>query len=160
MSSNPLQSTRESRQSIHPLLLYDPGILKGGIQLLKLEYLESEKTKAPVPRNQEVPKSAFGTLTGRSVLVATSHAWFHQCHPDPHGVKLRIMRKEFFPRLRKRFPYTQILIFDDWHSCPQWPRTTKENLLGRKTKFDSLPHYTHAIKNIFDRYIPKNLIYS
>ena len=126
MSSNPSQSTRESRQSIHPLLLYDPGILKGGIQLLKLEYLESEKTKAPVPRNQEVPKSAFGTLTGRSVLVATSHAWFHQCHPDPHGVKLRIMRKEFFPRLRKRFPYTQILIFDDWHSCPQWPRTTKE----------------------------------
>jgi len=126
MSSNHSQSTRESRQSVHPLLLYDPGILDGGIQLLKLEYFESETTKAPVPRNQEVPKSAFGALTGRSILVATSHAWFYQCHPDPKGVKLRIMREEFFPRLRKRFPYTQILIFDDWHSCPQWPRTTKE----------------------------------
>ena len=119
-------SERETRQQTHPLLLYDPHILDGGIQLLKLEYFEAETTRAPVPRNQEVPKEAFGTLTGRSILVATSHAWFYQCHPDPHGVKLKIMRQQFFPRLRKRFPYTEILVFDDWHSCPQWPRITKE----------------------------------
>ena len=119
-------SERETRQQTHPLLLYDPHILDGGIQLLKLEYLEAETTRAPVPRNQQVPKEAFGTLTGRSILVATSHAWFHQCHPDPHGVKLKMLRQQFFPRLRKRYPYTQILVFDDWHSCPQWPRITKE----------------------------------
>jgi len=114
------------RYNTHPLLRYDPDILDGGVQLLKLEYLEAETTRAPVPRNQEVPKSAFGELTGRSILVATSHAWFYQCHPDPHGVKIKIMREEFFPRLRKRFPHTEILIFDDWHSCPQWPRYTQE----------------------------------
>jgi len=120
-------STRKSKQSeVHPLLRYDPDILDGGIQLLKLEYFEAETTRAPVPRNQKVPKEAFGRLTGRSILVATSHAWFYQYHPDPHGVKLATLRKEFFPRLRKRFPRTQILIFDDWHSCPQWPRTTQE----------------------------------
>ena len=111
---------------MHPLLRYDPNILKGGVQLIKLEYFENPDTKAPVPRNQEVPKEAFGELTGRSILVATSHAWFHQCHPDPQGVKLDILRKDFFPRLRKRYPYTQILVFDDWHSCPQWPLRTKE----------------------------------
>ena len=110
----------------HPLLQYDPDILNGGIQLLKLEYLEDPRTRAPVPRNQEVPKEAFGTPTSRSIVVATSHAWFHQCHPDPEGVKLKILREEFFPRLRERFPNTEILIFDDWHSCPQWPRKTKE----------------------------------
>ena len=93
---------------------------------MKLEYFESKTTVAPVPRNQEVPKEAFGKLTGRSILVATSHAWFHQCHPDPEGVKLDILRKDFFPRLRKRFPHTEILVFDDWHSCPQWPRPTEE----------------------------------
>ena len=109
----------------HPLLKYDPDILNGGIQLIKLEYFET-RARAPVPRNQEVPKEAFGTLTGRSILVATSHAWFYQCHPDPHGTKLMVLRKEFFPSLRERFPKTDILIFDDWHSCPQWPRTTKE----------------------------------
>ena len=37
-----------------------------------------------------------------------------------------IMRKDFFPRLRERFPHTEILVFDDWHSCPQWPRVTEE----------------------------------
>jgi hypothetical protein len=126
MSSIQSSRERETRQSIHPLLKYDPDILHEGIQLLKLEYLEAETTRAPVPRNQEVPKNAFGILTGRSILVATSHAWFHQCHPDPHGVKLAILRKKFFPRLRERFPRTHILIFDDWHSCPQWPRTTQE----------------------------------
>ena len=115
-----------NRSDIHPLLRYDPDAMNGGIQVLKLEYFEAETTKAPVPRNQEVPENAFGELTGRSVLVATSHAWFHQCHPDPEGIKLEIMRKKFFPQLRKRFPHTQILIFDDWHSCPQWPRPTEE----------------------------------
>jgi len=119
-------STRQSRQLMHPLLQYDADALNGGIQLIKLEYFEAETTRAPVPRNQEVPKSAFGTLTGRSILVATSHAWFYQCHPDPNGVKLDIMRQEFFPRLRERFPCTEILVFDDWHSCPQWPRITQE----------------------------------
>lgn len=119
-------SSHGSRQTEHPLISYDPTILDGSIEFLKLEYFEAKTTKAPVPRNQEVPKEAFGTLTGRSILVATSHAWFHQCHPDPHGVKLEILRKEFFPALRKRFPHTKILVFDDWHSCPQWPRVTQE----------------------------------
>ncbi len=113
-------------KNVHPLLKYDPHFLEGGIQLLKLEYFEDPRTQAPVPRNQEVPKDAFGTLTDRSILVATSHAWFHQCHPDPEGVKLKILREKFFPKLRERFPNTQILVFDDWHSCPQWPRETKE----------------------------------
>ena len=126
MSEPERRPSRVTRQMIHPLLRYDPHIFNGGIQLIKLEYLENPDTKAPVPRNQEVPKKAFGELTGRSILVATSHAWFHQCHPDPQGVKLDILRKYFFPRLRKRYPYTQILVFDDWHSCPQWPRRTKE----------------------------------
>jgi hypothetical protein len=118
-------STRTS-SSVHPLLQYDPDALDGAIQLIKLEYLEAHTTTPPLPRNQELPKNAFGRLTGRSILVATSHAWFYQNHPDPHGIKLKIMRQEFFPRLRKRFPHTQIVLFDDWHSCPQWPRFTKE----------------------------------
>ena len=115
-----------NEENVHPLLKYDPDALNGGIQLLRLEYFEAETTIAPVPRNQDVPKEAFGKLTGRSILVATSHAWFHQCHPDPEGVKLDILRKDLFPRLRQRFPRTEILVFDDWHSCPQWPRPTQE----------------------------------
>jgi hypothetical protein len=47
-------------------------------------------------------------------------------YPDPNGVKLNILR-DFIKRLRKRYPETEIVIFDDWHSCPQWPRTQKQN---------------------------------
>ena len=121
-----MTSSSNVETNVHPLLKYDPDILNDGIQLLKLEYFEDPRTQAPVPRNQEVPKHAFGTLTERCIVVATSHAWFHQCHPDPEGVKLNILREKFFPKLRERFPHTQILVFDDWHSCPQWPRETKE----------------------------------
>ena len=32
----------------------------------------------------------------------------------------------FAPQLRERYPHTKIVVFDDWHSCPQWPRETKE----------------------------------
>ena len=130
-----------NQQKLHPLLRYDLDALCGGIQLIKLEYLEAETTRAPVPRNQDVPEEAFGVLTGRSILVATSHAWFYQCHPDPQGVKLNIMRKQFFPRLRKRFPHTQILVFDDWHSIPQWPRNTKEE----NERFQKCLDHMHSI---------------
>ena len=98
--------SRTKEWDTHPLLRYDPDALNKGIELLKLEYFEADTTRAPVPRNQEVPKEAFGTLTERSILVATSHAWFYQCHPDPDGVKLNILRTDFFPRLRERFPHT------------------------------------------------------
>ena len=123
---------RHTRFEVHPLLEYDPDIMNGGIQLVKLEYFEDKSRLAPLPRNQEIPEKAFGTLTERSILVATSHAWFHQRHPDPEGVKLEIMRKEFFPLLRERYPHTQILIFDDWHSCPQMPHQNQEEKMRFK----------------------------
>ena len=40
--------------------MYDPEAVNGGIQVLKLEYFEAETTKAPVPRNQEVPMDGNG----------------------------------------------------------------------------------------------------
>lgn len=108
----------------HPLLIYDPKAADV-IDFISLTYFESGTTKAPVPRNQDLPTNAKARLTGNCILVATSHAWFHQCHPDPDGMKLDLIKEEFGPRLRKRYPHTKILIFDDWHSCPQWPRETK-----------------------------------
>ena len=108
-SKNKMSSLKQKQTEfqLHPLVQYDPEAVNGGIEVLKLEYFEAKTTKDPLPRNQEVPKEAFGKLTARSILVATSHAWFHQCHPDPEGVKLEIMRRDFFPRLRERFPHTE-----------------------------------------------------
>ena len=119
------KTTQVQRFTTHPLVQYDPEAAKW-IKVIKAEYFEDENTKPPVPRNQDLPPHAFGKLTERTILAATSHAWFWQCHPDPDGVKLKILREDFIPRLRKRYPDTKIVIFDDWHSCPQWPRTKKE----------------------------------
>jgi len=148
-----LRKTRvdNKRISKHPLLIYDPDALKY-IQLIKIEYFENRDLKPPVPRRQEIPADAVGTLHDRAIVVATSHAWFYQCHPDPHGNKLNVLRTYFFPRLRKKYPNTdvrfcvfssskqhkhahtpiQILIFDDWHSCHQYPRTDEEDKIFRK----------------------------
>ena len=115
---------RETRFLVHPLLQYDPDAAKW-IKVIRAEYFD--ECEPPVPRNQDLPKHAFGELTGRTILAATSHAWFWQSHPDPEGVKLKLLRDDFIPRLRKRYPETEIVIFDDWHSCPQWPRTDEEN---------------------------------
>jgi len=124
-SHSELSKRRESQFLVHPLLRYDPDAAKW-IKVIKASYFESSETKPPVPRNQDLPPQAFGELTGRCILAATSHAWFWQNHPDPNGVKLNILR-DFIKRLRKRYPETEIVIFDDWHSCPQWPRTQKQN---------------------------------
>ena len=115
----------------HPLLQYDPEAAKW-IKVIKASYFESPDTLPPVPRNQDLPPQAFGELTGRCILAATSHAWFWQNHPDPEGVKLKILREEFIPRLRYKYPDTKIVIFDDWHSCPQWPRTKEEDIIFYK----------------------------
>jgi hypothetical protein len=139
---------------VHPLLIYDPRALDY-IDLISLEYFESDNTtvrlhtssnstkystyvhnnniQAPVPRNQDLPERAKTKLTGKCILVATSHAWFFQSHPDPEGVKLNLIKNMFAPQLRKRYPYTKIVLFDDWHSCPQWPRETEaEEIRFRK----------------------------
>ena len=124
-SKNPKRVKEESgRFLVHPLLQYDPDAAKW-IKVIRAEYFD--ECKPPVPRNQDLPAHAFGELTGRTILAATSHAWFWQSHPDPEGVKLKLLRDDFIPRLRKRYPETKIVIFDDWHSCPQWPRTKEED---------------------------------
>ena len=41
MSRSKRRSSRVTRQMMHPLLRYDPNILKGGVQLIKLEYFKN-----------------------------------------------------------------------------------------------------------------------
>ena len=121
--------SQEERQLLHPLERNDP-VLVDHVDFVTLEFLEI--AKHPIPKNQLLNKQeAFGELTGRSVLVALSHGWFYQMHPDPHAVKIDIIVKEFGPRLRKTYPETQILFFFDFLSVPQWPRTDAEDKIFR-----------------------------
>jgi len=114
---------------LHPLQANDP-VLVQNVDFVTLEFLEC--ARYPVQKNQRLNKDkAFGELTGRSVLIALSHGWFYQMHPDPQGVKIDIIVKQFGPRLRKDYPETQILFFFDFLSVPQWPRTDEEEKVFR-----------------------------
>ena len=87
------------------------------VDFVTLEFLE--RAKHPIPKNQRLNKQeAFGELAGRSVLVALSHGWFYQMHPDPRGVKIDIIVKEFGPRVKKvrKLKSSSSLIFSAYHS--------------------------------------------
>ena len=77
-------------------------------------------------------------------VVALSHGWFYQMHPDPHAVKIDIIVKEFGPRLRKTYPETQILFFFDFLSVPQWPRTDAEDKIFRVAMKHMNSVYVHC----------------
>ena len=79
-----------------------------------------------MPRCQDLPPSAFGKLTGRSILVSISHGWLFQTHPDPFRVKLDLIKNVFAPQLRQRYPHTDIQVFYDYLSMPQKPRVTDQ----------------------------------
>ena len=67
-------------------------------------------------------------------------------HPDPDGVKLKTIRAELARTLRQRFleETTDILVFDDWMSCPQWPRTDAENVVFRQAMGIMNDVYVHC----------------
>ena len=82
-------SIEGEKEFVHPLLKNDPILVKH-VDFVTLEFLE--RAKHPIPKNQRLNKQeAFGELTGRSVLVALSHGWFFQMHPDPEGTKIDII---------------------------------------------------------------------
>ena len=99
--------TQEERQLLHPLELNDKLAFET-IKTVRLDFL-TEEAKAPIPRCQALPDHAFSKLTGRSILVALSHGWFFQTHPDPYGEKLDLIKKNFAPRLRERYPHACVL---------------------------------------------------
>jgi len=41
----------------------------------------------PFPRCQDLPADVFGIPTENDMVIAVSHAWPHQAHPDAKGLK-------------------------------------------------------------------------
>jgi hypothetical protein len=117
-------NVHETQEEMHPLEINDRLAFER-IKTVRLDFLTDEAT-SPIPRCQDLPSQAFGTLTGRSILVSLSHGWLFQNHPDPYGAKLDLVKNKFGPQLKERFPHTNIQIFYDFLSLPQNPRTDDE----------------------------------
>ena len=120
------KTSRVVRQLLHPLELHDTFAFQS-IKTVRLDFLSGEEVTSPIPRCQDLPTHAFSRLTGRSILVSVSHAWFFQTHPDPYGAKLDLLKNVFAPLLKARYPHTDIQVFFDFLSLPQEPRTDDDN---------------------------------
>lgn len=57
-------------------------------------------------------------------------------------MKLKLIKNVFAPKLRKRYPHTKIVVFDDWHSCPQWPHDESK---GEKTRFNKAMEHMNSM---------------
>ena len=117
--------TLEEQQFMHPLEVNDELAFKT-IKTVRLDFV-TEEVQDPVPRCQDLPPHAFSKINCRSILVSISHGWFFQMHPDPYGTKLDLIRQVFAPKLRERYPRTDIQVFFDYFALPQRPRTDQED---------------------------------
>jgi len=108
-----LHATLSSGQ--HPLTLH-PDLLSC-IQLLRKEAFFA--LPSPMPRCQDVPAELFGPPEQNDIVIAVSHAWRNQTHPDPCGCKLEVLQA-----LLERVPNWdegKALVFFDFLSIPQRP---------------------------------------
>mgnify|MGYP001320665970 CR=1 FL=1 len=123
-------SAADGEEDKHALQIHCPNATKW-ISFVSMDYLEKH-IHHPVPRSQELPMEAYSELHGRAILCATSHAWFYQKNPDPHGTFLNMLKNYYIPILRKKYPHTDLLLFDDWMCMPQKPRRGNDDFIFGK----------------------------
>ena len=105
----------------HPLITHAPEVVES-IKFIRLAYFQEllldESTL--LPRCQDIPETAFGQLSAKSMLVSISHGWFFQCHPDPLGDKRQPLL-EMLNKLRAKYPVAEIFVFFDFTGVSQRP---------------------------------------
>jgi len=73
----------------HPLIAKLPQLQtasqRASIHFVRAEALNSLPT--PLPRCQDLPADVFGVPMKNDMVIAVSHAWPHQAHPDAKGLK-------------------------------------------------------------------------
>lgn len=124
------QGAAEGHEHEHPVIRHAPAA-KECVRFVHLEALRP--LAVPWPRCQDLPGEPY-ELQSQDLLVAVSHAWPYQAHPDPLGTKSGAVfdLAEQAARANKEEGHT--LIFYDFLSISQQPflpsqapRTEKEH---------------------------------
>ncbi len=113
--------------------------LKESRQLQPDEYIEWEEYQETSPAcvdTVEIPfftrlkKAFFGTnKTYRHIYV--SHRWITPEHPDPHGIQLGELKRRLNYLADNQQDRETTLVFYDYCSMPQLPRTPEEDAIFR-----------------------------
>lgn len=75
----------------------------------------------PWPRCQDAAGADFGNPTKDDLVIAISHAWSYQVHPDPLGEKVKVIDDTMKKAAADRRPSGNTLFFYDLLSVPQRP---------------------------------------
>jgi len=75
----------------------------------------------PWPRNQDLPRDIIATPSADDLVLAVSHTWFYQRHPDPLGVESVLICQLARQALAEHQSSGDAMIFCDYLSVTQRP---------------------------------------
>ena len=139
----------------------------GDVVLIRASWLKKLASEGGIlPRRQDCPPEAFISLdelqkmfeassatpelaqTKRAPIIAVSHFWREEGHPDKNGVTLRIIGQALETQMLKYAKYglAEMGVFFDWCSLYQEPREGNQlDSFKRSLKFDkTLPRQIWA----------------
>jgi len=112
----------------HPLIAKLPQLQtasqRASIHFVRAEALNSLPT--PLPRCQDLPADVFGVPMKNDMVIAVSHAWPHQAHPDAKGLKKTELQDLLSSHITQM---GNVFLFFDFLSISQRPF-----LLGQKAR--------------------------
>ena len=76
----------------------------------------------PMPRHQDLPAKAFGTLKDATRVFAVTHPWLDRWHPDPQGIHMEILRTKLKKMHEQLMLDTDDVLFFDYLCLPQAER--------------------------------------
>ena len=109
----------------HPILTIDDD-LPTYVRFVEASVFRS--LPIPFPRCQEIVEGLGGPPTADDLVVANSHAWPYQVHPDPLGEKAPIIHELLMQATAAHKPRGKTLTFLDFISVMQRPRTEEEEI--------------------------------
>jgi hypothetical protein len=89
------------------------------IKLVKAKKLQELGT--PWPRSQDLPERCFKKPTSEDLTFAVSHGWPYQAHPDPLGLKAKVLEKLLKQAIKAHNPHGDTVGFLDYCSVSQRP---------------------------------------
>lgn len=107
-----------SSAGLHPVALACPE-LSSCINMIRVEALR--ELLAPLPRSQDIPAAHFKQPLSNDLVLAVSHGWPCQAHPDPSGTKAEQVRMLLAEAVRAHSTVGDAVCFYDFCSVTQRP---------------------------------------
>jgi len=118
-SSNSSEALFSAQVPKHPLEEKAPRAV-ASMRFIRVDVLTT--LEAPIPRCQDLTDDCFGVMRACDKLIAISHGWRFQMHPDPYGVEIQPMT-ELLQALQDvyRDSGVELYAFLDYTAIPQRP---------------------------------------